>query len=134
MIFWGYYIAWKNFNSNRRPPRAQAVLSQQLGYRKLITRLALWWLIHRNYLTKAQTEYHLTLQGKERAQGLVRAHRLWESYMAHHFQFSDERLHQSAHLIEHYLDPALRQDLAAELQSPSEDPHGRTIPDEHAGE
>ena len=50
--------------------------------------------------------------------------------MAQHFNLSDERLHQSAHRIEHYLDPSLRQDLAAELESPTEDPHGRAIPDE----
>jgi manganese/zinc/iron transport system permease protein len=112
-------------------PRAPAMLSQQLGYGKLMTRLALWWLIHQKKLSHVEREFHLTEQGKKQAQGLVRAHRLWESYMAQHFNLSDQRLHQSAHRIEHFLDPSLRQDLAAELRSPNEDPHGRAIPDEH---
>ncbi len=109
---------------------APSMLTQQLGYQMPIPRFALWRLIWQGNIEKLDREYHLTDQGRQRAQGLVRAHRLWESYMAQHFNLSDERLHQSAHRIEHYLDPSLRQDLAAELESPSEDPHGRAIPDE----
>ncbi len=114
---------------------APALLDQQLGYNKWITRLALWRLLWQKKLSKTQDEFHLTPLGKERAQGLVRGHRLWESYMAQHFNLSDERLHKSAHRIEHYLGPDLRDDLASELESPTEDPHGRSIPEEHkAGE
>lgn len=110
--------------------QAPELLRQQLGYRKSIARLAVWRLLQQKKLIKENAEYHLTPDGREQARGLVRAHRLWESYMAHHFNLSDKRLHQSAHQIEHYLDPSLREDLATELQSPTEDPHGRTIPDE----
>jgi manganese/zinc/iron transport system permease protein len=110
---------------------APSLLAQQLGYKKLITRLALWRLMTQKQVTKVNREYHLTASGKERAQGLVRGHRLWESYMAQHFNLSDERLHKSAHRIEHYLGPDLREDLASELKSPTEDPHGRAIPEEH---
>ncbi len=109
---------------------APGLLSQQLGYRKSVAHLALWRLIRKGHVIKENGEYHLTPKGRELAQGLVRAHRLWESYMAHHFNLSDERLHQSAHRIEHYIDPALREDLANELESPKEDPHGRAIPEE----
>ena len=113
---------------------APALLARQLGYKRLITRLAVGRLMLQQMLAKINGEYHLTPLGKERARGLVRGHRLWESYMAQHFQLSDERLHKSAHRIEHYLGPDLRSDLASELESPTEDPHGRSIPEEHPAE
>lgn len=127
----GLLYRMEEFELAAETRQAPLLLSQQLGYRKFIPRLALWRLIFQNKVTKTNSGYHLTEQGKERAQGLVRAHRLWESYMAQHFDLSDERLHKSAHRIEHYLDPDLRHDLATELESPTEDPHGRTIPEEH---
>ncbi|MCA9070398.1 MAG: metal ABC transporter permease, partial [Planctomycetaceae bacterium] len=126
----GLLYRMEELDLDEQTPKAPALLSQQLGYRMLIAQLAVWKLRKQNKLVKEDAEYHLTPEGRERARGLVRAHRLWESYMAHHFNLSDERLHQSAHRIEHYLDPSLREDLAMELQSPTEDPHGRTIPEE----
>lgn len=126
----GLLYRMEELDLDEQTSKAPALLSQQLGYRMIIARLAVWRLLRQNKLVKENAEYHLTAEGRDRARGLVRAHRLWESYMAHHFNLSDERLHQSAHRIEHYLDPSLREDLATELQSPTEDPHGRAIPDE----
>lgn len=74
--------------------------------------------------------YELSAAGKARAQTIVRSHRLWESYLAEHFQLSDRQLHLSAEQVEHFLDPSLREHLAAELQQPSHDPHGAHIPPE----
>jgi manganese/zinc/iron transport system permease protein len=126
----GLFYRMEELQLEARSSQAPAILVQQLGYRRWIPRLAAWRLVRKKLVTKIQGEYHLTEAGKQKAQGLVRAHRLWESYMAQHFQLSDERLHQSAHRIEHYLDPSLRQTLAKELRAPTEDPHGRTIPAE----
>lgn len=127
----GLFYRMEELQLEARSSEAPAILAEQLGYRWLIPRLAAWRLLRKNLVTRIQGEYHLTEEGKQKAQGLVRAHRLWESYMAQHFQLSDQRLHQSAHRIEHYLDPSLRQTLASELKGPTADPHGRTIPEEH---
>ena len=70
----------------------------------------------------------LTPAGKNRGQSLVRSHRLWESYLARHFQFEAPRLHESAERVEHFLGPQLREELAEELEQPGRDPHGSTIP------
>jgi len=72
--------------------------------------------------------YLLSETGAQRAQGLVRSHRLWESYLAEHFQLTDRQLHHSAEQVEHYLDRDLREHLAEELHQPVQDPHGARIP------
>ena len=41
---------------------------------------------------------------------------------------SIDHLHAPAHRAEHYIDDALRTELASELASPPVDPHGREIP------
>lgn len=71
----------------------------------------------------------LTPAGRVRAQSLVRSHRLWESYLAQHFQLESPRLHAAAERAEHFLSEDQQAALAAELQNPSRDPHGTTIPE-----
>jgi manganese/zinc/iron transport system permease protein len=70
----------------------------------------------------------LTDVGRNLAQQLVRSHRLWEAYLATNFQMSNPQMHASAEKIEHYLNPQLREELAAELAQPAVDPHGAAIP------
>jgi manganese/zinc/iron transport system permease protein len=84
----------------------------------------------RRDVTWAARRWRLTDQGRTRAGQLVRSHRLWESYVAKHFDLPEDHLHAVAERAEHFIDPAMREELAAELQAPGEDPHGRTIPDE----
>ncbi len=70
----------------------------------------------------------LSDRGRRRAMGLVRSHRLWESYLGTHFELPLDHLHEPAERIEHFIDPSLRERLAAELQQPQADPHGQPIP------
>jgi len=96
------------------------------------------WLFHlantslqrTQHIRREDGAYLLTERGQTAAKALVRSHRLWESYMAHHFAIPPERLHATAAQVEHYLDPELRDQLASELDSPDQDPHGRDIPHE----
>ncbi|MDP7014425.1 MAG: iron dependent repressor, metal binding and dimerization domain protein, partial [Pirellulaceae bacterium] len=55
--------------------------------------------------------------------------RLWESYMAKHFDLPPDHLHDAAERVEHFLDPSMRSQLAEEVPSAT-DPHGRAIPAE----
>ena len=73
-------------------------------------------------------EYHLTPAGQAHARDVVRRHRLWETYMQKHFALPDDHLHETAHRIEHYIDPSLQQALDTELDTPATDPHGKKIP------
>lgn len=109
---------------------ARRDLLQLLESQPLIARLALFRLLRAERVCLAAGLYRLTDSGRQRAQSLVRSHRLWESYMARHFQLPFEHLHAAAAQVEHYLSPQLRADLSAELDRPSADPHGREIPSE----
>ncbi len=90
-------------------------------------RLTLWQLQRRGLIV-AKERVGLTEGGRKIASDLVRAHRLWEAYLHQHFALPDELLHESAHLVEHFLDQDLRAQIEAELNSPQVDPHGKAIP------
>jgi manganese/zinc/iron transport system permease protein len=85
-------------------------------------------LRRRGLITADAVENHLTEKGRVLAQSLVRSHRLWESYMARHFDLPGDHLHATAEQVEHFLSPQLQTDLAMELDQPDLDPHGKTIP------
>jgi manganese/zinc/iron transport system permease protein len=93
-----------------------------------VQRFARWRLRRRRLIDGPASDPSLTETGREAAQQLVRAHRLWESYMARHFDVPGDHLHEAAHRVEHFLDHELRDQLADELESPETDPHGRDIP------
>lgn len=85
-------------------------------------------LHHQGLLTSASLAANLTETGRDFARNLVRSHRLWETYMARHFDLPGDHLHATAETVEHFLSPELQTELAAELDQPSTDPHGKTIP------
>ncbi len=103
-----------------------AALAPAVG--PLVARWALARLSRRGEVVRRGARYQLTESGRRKAEQLVRAHRLWESYMAKHFELPDDHLHETAEQVEHYLDPELRERLADELSTPTRDPHGRKIP------
>lgn len=72
----------------------------------------------------------LTTQGAAKAARLVGSHRLWESYLAKHFDLATDHLHASAEKMEHYISPNLQVELRQQLTEPTHDPHGQPIPDE----
>jgi hypothetical protein len=72
----------------------------------------------------------LTGEGRKRAVSLVRAHRLWETYLDENLALPRDHLHEAAHRMEHFLDPELQHELEREVSHPDIDPHGRSIPRE----
>ena len=100
------------------------------GRRTFAQRYAAWRLRRQRLVLHSSGQLELTAAGRHAARKLIRAHRLWESYMARHFDVPADHLHETAHKVEHYLDPELRDQLAHELDTPDTDPHGREIPDD----
>jgi len=98
------------------------------GVSRLLSRVALWRLCRTGDLTRNVAGFRLTPDGRLKAERLVRSHRLWETYVAKHFEIPDDHLHESAHWVEHFIDPELRDELFAELSEPTKDPHGSAIP------
>lgn len=65
---------------------------------------------------------------------MIRAHRLWESYLSTEMGVASDHVHDAADQIEHHLQPALVRELEELLGHPQADPHGRAIPGERAEE
>jgi manganese/zinc/iron transport system permease protein len=109
-------------------PRRIADIAAMLGTSVLRTRFALLKLMRRGRITTDQSGYRLTKNGRKAAGELVRSHRLWEVYLAKHFNVPERGLHSGAERAEHFIDPALQEKLDHELERPQIDPHGKAIP------
>jgi ABC-type Mn2+/Zn2+ transport system permease subunit len=91
--------------------------------------LANWRLTRRAWVERDDGGgLSLTETGRTAARNLVRAHRLWESYLDTHFDLPRDHLHDAAERMEHFLDPQLQEELATELADRAVDPHGKSIP------
>ncbi len=71
----------------------------------------------------------LTDSGNRHAVQVVRAHRLWERYLADETGVDPERWHGEAERAEHRMSPAEVDALERRLGHPAWDPHGDPIPD-----
>lgn len=70
----------------------------------------------------------LTDAARELALHVVRAHRLWESYLADQTGVAESEWHRRAERQEHLLSPQQTRALEAALGHPIRDPHGDAIP------
>ncbi len=70
----------------------------------------------------------LTEEGKKEANRLVRAHRLWETYMVQQMGMTEEQIHEEAEQYEHLLTDDMVEEVDEKLGYPSTDPHGSKIP------
>lgn len=70
----------------------------------------------------------LTDEGELRIRNVLRAHRLWESYLAREMGAPSDHVHEAADEVEHFLHPQLLEELDRHLEQPETDPHGRKIP------
>lgn len=68
----------------------------------------------------------LTADGTRHAEEMVRAHRLWETYLADRAGLSPDQVHEEAERLEHAHD--LNDRLDEMLGRPETDPHGSKIP------
>ena len=72
--------------------------------------------------------FSLTPAGREYALRIIRAHRLWEEYLAEQTGFDESEWHDQAEEYEHLLSAEEAKDLAQQLGNPIYDPHGDPIP------
>ncbi|MFQ5614937.1 MAG: DtxR family transcriptional regulator [Anaerolineales bacterium] len=73
-------------------------------------------------------EIGLTPTGRDYALRIIRAHRLWERYLADETGFTESEWHPRAERLEHTLTETDANTLAAQLGHPTHDPHGDPIP------
>jgi DtxR family Mn-dependent transcriptional regulator len=79
----------------------------------------------------SHTPYHgieLTPEGEKLALGVVRYHRLLETYLARALEMPWDEVHAEADRLEHVISSALAEALARATGDPTVDPHGDPIP------
>ena len=70
----------------------------------------------------------LTAEGRMRAVGVIRRHRLIETWLVRQFDYGWDEVHDEAEVLEHALSDRLLDSIDASLQFPTRDPHGDPIP------
>jgi ABC-type Mn2+/Zn2+ transport system permease subunit/Mn-dependent DtxR family transcriptional regulator len=70
----------------------------------------------------------LSMKGKHRADELVRAHRLWETYQVNDMGMTNDQIHDDAERLEHHLSEEEVDEIDSGLGFPERDPHGSLIP------
>lgn len=70
----------------------------------------------------------LTAAGEKVALEVIRHHRLIEAYLSEALGMPEDRVHEEAEVLEHYISEDLELLIAAKLGEPSHDPHGTPIP------
>ncbi|MDC4232880.1 metal-dependent transcriptional regulator [Actinomyces sp. B33] len=73
---------------------------------------------------------HLTEKGRRLAIGMIRRHRLLETYLHQALGFEWDEVHAEAEILEHAVSDRLLDRLDAVLGYPTRDPHGDPIPRE----
>jgi DtxR family Mn-dependent transcriptional regulator len=73
-------------------------------------------------------DLQLTPAGRKAGLHIIRAHRLWECYLADQTGLREREWHARAERREHRMTPAEADALASELGNPTHDPHGDPIP------
>jgi DtxR family Mn-dependent transcriptional regulator len=96
-------------------------------HRVLVTRL-IADMESQNLLETRGSELHLTTEGERWALHVVRAHRLWERFLADEARMPLKNIHREAHHREHNLTDSQLDELDASLGHPTRDPHGDPIP------
>jgi len=73
-------------------------------------------------------ELKLTPAGRKAGMHVIRAHRLWECFLADQTGLREGEWHARAERREHRMTPAEADELSALLGNPTHDPHGDRIP------
>ncbi len=108
-----------------KKPADRAVISQFVEQEKELDK-ALRQMAQEQLLTLSGSEYELTEKGRQEATKVLRAHRLWESYLDS-IGTPKEKLHATAHHLEHLKGEATVEYLDEKLGNPTQSPHGKTI-------
>lgn len=118
------------FRKELDQPKRVGELVNQVGRPADQIHRAIRHLQKREWMTEDGSDaLRLTDVGKREARRLLRAHRLWETYLQH-VGVPAEALHDRAHRLEHVHDEETVDYLDDKLGHPLRDPHGAEIPED----
>lgn len=75
----------------------------------------------------------LSIKGNASGESLVRAHRLWETYLVDELGMQENQIHPEAEKYEHLLSEDVLDEVDRHLGFPTKDPHGSPIPQKVIG-
>ncbi len=103
-------------------------LQERLGFNNSTLRQYLSLLSQKGLVNSGKNQLVITEEGIKQATRLVRAHRLWETYMVEEMSMDAGQIHEEAERYEHVLTDDILDELEARLGYPQLDPHGAPIP------
>jgi manganese/iron transport system permease protein/iron/zinc/copper transport system permease protein len=109
-------------------PIAPALIASSLRGAAKDAGKALRFLVQEGFLHESSHRYSLSEAGKKEADRILRAHRLWETYLQHVGAPAGD-IHSKAHDLEHFNDPDSIDYIDDLLGHPLTDPHGSVIPE-----
>ncbi len=145
-LLWGLRRIWLRRRANRqrqmvedalkylleRELEAHPAAPEALAGALRLSRQAAWHLLaamqQKGLVQSHGARLALTPAGRQWAAHVLRAHRLWERYLADEARLPLEDVHQAAHRWEHQATPESLDRLEAHLGYPRRDPHGDPIP------
>ena len=103
-------------------------LANRLGFSERKVNKYLSKLRQANLVEVQGTAIGLNERGVRAANKLVRAHRLWETYLVNQVGMNEAQIHDHAERLEHILTDDVLDEVDKELGYPNIDPHGSPIP------
>jgi ABC-type Mn2+/Zn2+ transport system permease subunit/Mn-dependent DtxR family transcriptional regulator len=103
-------------------------LAEQVSFPAADLKIVLSKMMRNQLIINENHQLKLTNTGIAAATRLVRAHRLWETYLARELGLTQEQIHEDAEKYEHLLSDELLDEVDAHLDFPEADPHGSPIP------
>ena len=94
---------------------------------RLMSRLAVGRLTRKDWIARRNGAYALSPSGVTQAAGLLRSHRLWETYL-NRLGLPQDHVHDPADALEHFTGEQLQKELRAEVPDANRDPQGKRIP------
>lgn len=121
------------------------LMSQSTGDERVTTSQLAGWLAVRPASVTAMlqrmaaadpslVDYHkshgarLTAEGERTALGVIRNHRLLETYLHEKLGYEWDEVHEEAKRLDHVVSVELADKLSAAMGHPTQDPHGHVIP------
>ncbi len=115
----------------QRMPATLLSLAGALGLNDKDTLIIVEKMENKKMIQVSGTGLSLTALGKAGALQVIRAHRLWESYLVNEVGIPLKDIHEQAELKEHTITPDEVDKLEAQLGYPLHDPHGDPIPSKY---
>ncbi|WP_458187154.1 metal-dependent transcriptional regulator [Haladaptatus sp. NG-WS-4] len=125
-----YLKAIYTLQQESEEPVATSAIAEYLGVTPPTVTSMVEKLADRGLLDREKYKgVELTEEGETVALEVLRHHRLLESYLTEHLDYSWSEVHDEADRLEHHISEEFERRVAEALGNPAVDPHGDPIPD-----